>query len=32
MFVNQNAVAIILFKPLMVACEGSLFGERVKKS
>ena len=32
MFVNQNAVAIILSKPLRVAFEGSLFGERVKKS
>ena len=28
---NQNAVAIILSKPSRVACEGSLFGERVKK-
>ena len=32
MFVNQNAVAIILSKPSRVACGGSLFGERVKKS
>ena len=30
MFVNQNAVVIILSKPSRVACERSLFEERMK--